>query len=86
MDMKKVREKKLSELVKMRDEWKLRYADEYFEMRMGKLKDTRKPNKTRKEIARIEIAIMEKTMSKEDSPMENKDKLNKESKDGKAKT
>ena len=75
MEMKKIREKKIKELLKMRNELKLRYADEYFDMRMGKIKDSRKPIKTRREIAQIEIALTEK----------NKDKLTKDQKDGKAK-
>jgi len=60
----------------MRDDLRTRYADECLEMRVGKLKDMRKPKKTRRELARLETIINEKQ----------KDKLIKKAKDGKGKT
>ncbi|MFH1547180.1 MAG: 50S ribosomal protein L29 [bacterium] len=85
MNIKQIREKKIEELYKQRTEVRRRYSDECLEMRMGKLKDVRKPNKTRKELARLEFVIAEKASPKASSPRVNKDKLSKKSKDGKAK-
>lgn len=84
MDIKKIREKEIKELVKMRAEVRQRYSDESLEMRMGKLKDVKKPGKTRKELAQVEFVLKEKLLVKRGLPEGKKDKLIKKQ-NGKAK-
>lgn len=72
MTKKEMREKKLEELIKHRDELETNVRDTYFDMRLGKVANLRKPRLLRKELALVNTIIREKKME-ETRSVEKKD-------------
>ena len=61
MDLKELRKKPMEELEKMRETLETEVGDAYFEMRTGKLKNVRKPKMLRRNLAKVQTIIQEKT-------------------------
>ena len=81
MEAKKLREKKIEELIKMREKLVDEISEVYLEMRIGKETNVRKPRAMRKDLALLETVIKEKESSKGMSDVQ-KSKLKDEKKNG----
>ncbi len=82
MKHEELRKKNLEELRKMASDLEKKIADEYFDMRMGKEKDVRKPRNLRRELAILMTIIKEKELVKLNDKSSNvgEDKTNGDSK------
>jgi ribosomal protein L29 len=64
MDTKKLRKKTVKELNQLKKDLLQKFVDQSLDMRMGKMKDLKGPRKIRKDMARIETVLKEKSLDK----------------------
>ncbi len=80
MEAKRLRERKIEELITMREKLIDEISEVYLEVRIAKEKNVRKPRVMRKELAVIETVIKEK--QKTEPEQEKQSKLKDEKKNG----
>ena len=80
MEAKELRERKIEELITMREKLIDEISEVYLEVRIAKEKNVRKPRVMRKELAVIETVIKEK--QKTEPEQEKQSKLKDEKKNG----